>query len=59
MDRLACSAFTGPMTSTLTFISAIGCGLIGGVFFAFSTFVMQGLGRLPATGAQPQCRRST
>ncbi len=37
------------MTSTLLFISAIGCGLIGGVFFAFSTFVMQGLGRLPAS----------
>ena len=36
------------MTTTLTFISAIGCGLVGGVFFAFSTFVMQGLGRLPA-----------
>jgi uncharacterized membrane protein len=32
----------------LTFLSAIGCGLIGGVFFAFSTFVMKGLNRLPA-----------
>lgn len=27
--------------------TAIGCGAMGGVFFAFSTFVMQGLKRLP------------
>jgi uncharacterized membrane protein len=27
--------------------TALGCGLIGGVFFAFSAFVMAGLGRLP------------
>lgn len=32
----------------LTFVAAIGCGLSGGVFFAFSTFVMAGLKRLPA-----------
>jgi uncharacterized membrane protein len=32
----------------LTFITAIGCGIAGGVFFAFSSFVMPGLGRLPA-----------
>jgi uncharacterized membrane protein len=32
----------------LTIIAAIGCGLIGGVFFAFSTFVMRALARLPA-----------
>jgi uncharacterized membrane protein len=31
----------------LTLTAAIGCGLIGGVFFAFSTFVMDGLRRLP------------
>lgn len=37
---------------TLTFITAIACGLNGGVFFAFSTFVMAGLRRLPpAEGA--------
>jgi uncharacterized membrane protein len=30
----------------LTIVAAIGRGLIGGVFFAFSTFVMQGLGRI-------------
>jgi uncharacterized membrane protein len=31
----------------LKFISAIGCALIAGVFFAFSTFVMNALSRLP------------
>jgi len=33
---------------TLTLISALGCGLIAGAFFAFSSFVMKALGRLPA-----------
>lgn len=32
----------------LTLFSALGCGLVAGVFFAFSTFVMHALGRLPA-----------
>ena len=32
----------------LTIVTAIGCGLIGGVFFAFSTFIMRALARLPA-----------
>jgi uncharacterized membrane protein len=32
----------------LTLVSAIGCGLIAGVFFAFSSFVMKALARLPA-----------
>jgi len=37
----------------LTFISILGCGLIAGIFFAFSTFVMQALGRLlPAQGIE-------
>jgi len=31
----------------LTLASALGCGLIGGAFFAFSSFVMKALGRLP------------
>lgn len=31
----------------LTLIAALGCGLIGGAFFAFSAFVMPALGRLP------------
>lgn len=34
-------------TAVLTFIAAMGCGLNGGIFFAFSTFVMAGLRRLP------------
>ncbi len=32
----------------LTLISALGCGLVSGAFFAFSTFVMNALARLPA-----------
>jgi uncharacterized membrane protein len=31
----------------LTFGAALGCGLVAGVFFAFSTFVMPALARLP------------
>src|SRR5688572_18168890 len=31
----------------LTFLSALGCGLIAGVFFAFSAFVMAALARPP------------
>ena len=36
---------------TLTLVAALGCGLIAGVFFAFSSFVMKALARLqPAQG---------
>jgi uncharacterized membrane protein len=35
---------------TLTFVTALGCGLIGGLFFAFSVAVMQALARLPSAG---------
>ncbi|RWM24787.1 DUF1772 domain-containing protein [Mesorhizobium sp.] len=35
---------------TLIFIAAIGSGVVGGVFFAFSNFVMPALARLPAAG---------
>lgn len=31
----------------LTLAAALGCGLIAGVFFAFSSFVMRALARLP------------
>jgi uncharacterized membrane protein len=31
---------------SLTLVSAIGCGLVGGIFLAFSSFVMSALGRL-------------
>jgi uncharacterized membrane protein len=40
------------MTGSLyaaTLATALGCGLVAGVFFAFSAFVMDGLERLPAT----------
>lgn len=32
---------------TLTLVAAVGAGIASGVFFAFSTFVMTALGRLP------------
>ena len=32
---------------SLTFAAAIGSALVAGVFYAFSTFVMAGLGRIP------------
>ncbi|CAN7291570.1 DUF1772 domain-containing protein [Mesorhizobium amorphae] len=35
---------------TLIFIAAVGSGIVGGVFFAFSNFVMPALVRLPAPG---------
>ena len=34
--------------TTLAFTAALGTGLVGGLFFGFSTFIMRGLGRLPA-----------
>ena len=46
-------AFTVAMTQmdgwldALTVATAVGCGLMGGVFLAFSSFVMTGLRRLP------------
>lgn len=33
--------------TTLLWVSAIGCGLMAGVYFAFSTFIMTALGRIP------------
>ena len=35
-------------TFTLTFAAAIGSALVAGIFYAFSTFIMAGLGRIPA-----------
>jgi uncharacterized membrane protein len=35
------------MLDLATVLVALGCGLIAGAFFAFSTFVMKALGRLP------------
>ena len=36
------------MFFALTLVAALGCGLVAGAFFAFSTFVMKALSRLPA-----------
>jgi uncharacterized membrane protein len=47
METLSDPASTQPMDSTLTLIAAVGAGLVAGVFFAFSTFVMTALRRLP------------
>jgi uncharacterized membrane protein len=35
------------LTPSLLWFSAIGCGLIAGVYFAFSTFIMTALARIP------------
>lgn len=32
----------------LTILAALGCGVMAGAFLTFSTFIMHGLGRLPA-----------
>ncbi len=32
---------------TSAFLAAVGSGLVAGIFFAFSTFIMQALGKLP------------
>ena len=37
----------GRAMTALTAIALVGTAMVAGVFFAFSTFVMQGLGRLP------------
>ena len=39
---------TDRLITGLIFLSAIGSGLVAGTFFAFSTFVMTALARLPA-----------
>src|SRR4029079_9599769 len=33
-----------------TFLAALGAGLVAGIFFAFSAFIMTALARLPAQG---------
>jgi uncharacterized membrane protein len=33
--------------SVLTFVTALGCGLVAGIFFAFSNFVMRALANIP------------
>ncbi|HEY9597532.1 MAG TPA: anthrone oxygenase family protein [Cyanophyceae cyanobacterium] len=41
-------AITNHLPFAMTLFSALGCGLIAGVFFAFSSFVMPALARLQA-----------
>ncbi len=36
------------LADLLTPAAVLGCGLVAGIFFAFSSFVMRALGRLPA-----------
>ncbi len=50
MERLRLRRFTVGMTGTvavLTLLASLGCGVMAGVFFAFSTLVMRSLARLP------------
>jgi len=35
----------------LTFFAALGCGVVAGIFFAFSAFIMKALDRLPVPRA--------
>ncbi len=37
--------------SAITFNALLGCGVMAGLFFAFSNFVMRALSRLPPSGA--------
>lgn len=37
------------MFATLVLVSCIGAGTVGGVFFAFSSFIMKALAQLPAS----------
>jgi uncharacterized membrane protein len=52
MGSLALAGLTSPMMNgplfVLTLLAALGCGVIAGVLFAFSSFVMKGLARVPA-----------
>ena len=41
-------AVTNYLFFALKLLAALGCGLMAGVFFAFSAFVMNALARLPA-----------
>jgi uncharacterized membrane protein len=44
---------------TLTLITALGCGLVAGVFYAFSAFVMKALAAFRRHRALPPCSPST
>lgn len=40
-----------PLMTTMVVAAVIGCTLIGGIFFAFSSFIMKSLSRLPTSEA--------
>lgn len=42
---------------TLTVITALGCGLNAGIFYAFSSFVMKAMGNLPSAQGADAMRR--
>ena len=37
------------MLTALAFLTCVGAAIVGGVFFAFSTFLMKALAHLPAS----------
>ena len=41
-------SFGDPYIVPLALLTAVGCGLMAGLFFAFSNFVMKALVRLPS-----------
>ncbi len=43
------SFITGPVFPGIVLTASVGAGIIGGVFFAFSAFVMKALAQLPAS----------
>ena len=45
------------MLTTLAFATCIGTGIVGGVFFAFSAFVMKALAQLPASAGVAAMQR--
>ncbi len=47
MDGMEPTPVITGLTRTVTLVAAIGAGVTGGVYFAFSTFVMTALRRLP------------
>jgi uncharacterized membrane protein len=59
MDRPAGWALDGGMFAingiprTLTIVAAVAAAVVGGVLFAFSTFVMPALRRMPGTAGMP------
>ena len=57
MERLADLGLDGGMLTgtarTLTLVAAVASAVVAGVFFAFSTFVMPALRRMPGTTGMP------